>query len=147
VSGFDVPDEALERMRHLYDRSIRQLDAWMADMLTALDDAGRLDDTLVLVCSDHGENFGENGLLGHAYSLDERLLHVPLIASGPGLPDDVTSLTEVPRMIADAVELDDHPWPREAGEIAVAQFDPPGKDDDEGRAREALHPPGRGRPR
>ena len=131
VSEFDVPAEALERMRHLYDRSIRQLDAWMADMLTALDDAGKLDDTLVLVCSDHGENFGEGGLLGHAYSLDERLLHVPLIATGPGLPDAVTSLTEIPRVIADAVGLDEHPWPREAPEIAVAQFDPPGADDDE----------------
>ena len=104
-------------------------------MLTALDDAGKLDDTLVLVCSDHGENFGEGGLLGHAYSLDERLLHVPLIASGPNLPDDVTSLTEVPRVIADAVGLDEHPWPREAPEIAVAQFDPPGADDDERKVK------------
>jgi arylsulfatase A-like enzyme len=130
VSDFDVPPEALERMRHLYDRSIRQLDAWVADVLTALDDAGKLEDTLVLVCSDHGENFGEGGLLGHAYSLDQRLLHVPLIASGPNLPADVRSLTEVPRVIADAIGLDEHPWPSEAPEIAVAQFDPPGADDD-----------------
>ena len=135
VSEFDVPAAALDRMRHLYDRSVRQLDAWMADTLTALDDAGKLDDTLVLVCSDHGENFGEGGLLGHAYSLDERLLHVPLIASGPGLPDDVTSMTEVPRVIADAVELGDHPWSGAAPEIAVAQFDPPGRDDDERKVK------------
>ena len=96
VSDFDVPDAALERMRHLYDRSIRQLDAWVADTLTALDEAGKLDDTLVLVCSDHGENFGEGGLLGHAYSLDERLLHVPFIASGPNAPDEMKSLVELP---------------------------------------------------
>ena len=130
VSDFDIPSEVLERMRHLYDRSVRQLDAWVADALTALDDAGKLEDTLVLVTSDHGENFGENGLMGHAYSLDERLIHVPLIAAGPGRPEAMASLTEVPRVVADAVGLEDHPWPREAPEIAVAQFDPPGRKDD-----------------
>jgi arylsulfatase A-like enzyme len=130
VAEFDVPDGALARMRHLYDCSIRQLDAWVADVLTALDDTGKLDDTLVLICSDHGENFGEGGLLGHAYSLDERLLHVPFIAAGPNAPDAMTSLTEVPQVIAEAVGLDSHPWSRERPQIAVAQFDPPGEDDD-----------------
>ena len=43
-----------------------------------------LDDTLVVVTSDHGENFGEGGLMAHAFSLDERLTHVPLVAAGPG---------------------------------------------------------------
>ena len=130
VDEFDVPEAALDRMRHLYDRSIRQLDSWVADTLTALDEAGRLDDTLVIVCSDHGENFGENGLLGHAYSLDERLLHVPFIASGPGMPSEVRSLAELPRVIADAVGLEHHPWPRGRPDVAVAQFDPPGDKDD-----------------
>ena len=130
VSDFDVPEPALQRMRHLYDRSIRQLDAWVAQTLTALDEAGRLDDTLVLICSDHGENFGEGGLLGHAYSLDERLLRVPFIASGPNPPEDVRSLVELPRVVADAVGLEDHPWDREAPTVAVAEFDSPGTHDD-----------------
>jgi arylsulfatase A-like enzyme len=130
VGEFDIPDDALERMRQLYDRSVRQLDAWIADTLTALDDAGQLEDTLVLICSDHGENFGEGELLGHAYSLDERLLHVPFIASGPGTPDEMRSLMELPRVIAEAVGLENHPWPREPMEVAVAQFDSPGEDDD-----------------
>jgi arylsulfatase A-like enzyme len=137
VAEFDIPDEALERMRHLYNRSIRQLDAWVADTLTALDDAGRLDDTLVLICSDHGENFGEGGLLGHAYSLDERLLQVPFIASGPNAPREMRSLMELPRVVAEAVGLEDHPWPREPVEVAVAQFDSPGEDDDP-RKRELV---------
>ena len=99
-------------------------------MLTALDDAGKLDDTLVLISSDHGENFGEGGLLGHAYSLDERLLHVPFIASGPNAPDEMKSLVELPRVIADAVGLESHPWDREGPAVAVAQFDSPGERDD-----------------
>ena len=143
VSDFDVPAEALERMRHLYDRSVRQLDAWVADTLTALDDAGKLDDTLILVCSDHGENFGEGGLLGHAYSLDERLLHVPFIARGPNIPGQVTSLVELPRVIADAVGLDDHPWQGVPPAAAVAQFDPPGEEGDP-RRLEAIQAWGAG---
>jgi arylsulfatase A-like enzyme len=130
VSDFDVPEQALARMRHLYARSIMQLDAWVAQTLTALDEAGRLDDTLVLLCSDHGENLGEGGLLGHAYSLDERLLHVPFIASGPNAPDAMSSLLELPRAVADAVGLDSHPWYREGPSVASAQFDPPGERDD-----------------
>lgn len=144
VSDFDVPDDALARMRHLYDRSIRQLDAWVAETLTALDDAGKLDDTVVLICSDHGENFGEGGLLGHAYSLDERLLHVPFIAAGPNVPDSMTSLAELPRVVAEAVGVDDHPWDREPAAIALAQFDAPGEPDDP-RKRDAVARWGGGR--
>jgi arylsulfatase A-like enzyme len=130
VSEFDVPDDALARMRHLYDRSIRQLDAWVEQTLTALDDGGKLGETLVLICSDHGENFGEGGLLGHAYSLDERLLHVPFIASGPNAPQGIKSLVELPRVVAEAAGLESHPWDREPVEVAVAQFDSPGERDD-----------------
>src|SRR5687767_14995547 len=134
VAEFDIPDDALERMRRLYDRSVRQLDAWVADTLTALDDAGQLDDTLVLITSDHGENFGEGDLLGHAFSLDERLLHVPFIASGPGAPRQMRSLSELPRVVAEAAGMEDHPWPRERVEVALAQFDSPGEDDDPRKA-------------
>ena len=42
-----------------------------------------LDEMLVLATSDHGENFGENGLMAHAYSLDQRLIRVPFAPAGP----------------------------------------------------------------
>jgi len=61
-----------------------QMDDWLANILESLDARGILDDTLVIVTSDHGENFGEGGLIGHGFSLDERLVHVPFVASGPG---------------------------------------------------------------
>jgi arylsulfatase A-like enzyme len=138
VSDFDVPDDALERMRHLYDRSVRQLDAWVGDTLAALEDAGKRDDTLVLICADHGENLGEGGLLGHAYSLDERLLHVPFIAAGPGAPVAMASLAELPRVIAEAAGLEEYPWDRDPVGVAVAQFDPPGGGRDDPRKRAAV---------
>lgn len=112
LGELDVPDGARERMRHLYARSVLSMDDWLARLLGRLDDAGVLDETLVILTSDHGENLGEAGMLGHALSLDDRLIRVPLIASGPGSAElaGAASLADVPRSLAAAVGLEDHPW-------------------------------------
>jgi arylsulfatase A-like enzyme len=126
LGHFSVHDGAIARMRRLYARSIRRLDDWLARTLEQMDGAGVLDDTLVVVTSDHGENIGEGSLMGHCFSLDERLIRIPLVMSGPRAPADqgVCSLASLPALIASAIDLDDHPWgsPPASG-IAVAQFD------------------------
>ena len=131
--NWDVPDSSLERMKYLYQQSVAYADNWLGNVVTELDERGLLDETLVLVTSDHGENLGENRLLGHLCSLDERLTRVPFVAAGPGAPaaDGVRSLADLPRMIADAAELADHPWPqpRLPGGIAVSEFDSPSPPD------------------
>ncbi len=123
----EVPEEALDRMRHLYARSVRLMDDWLARVLEALEDKGVLDDTLVLVTSDHGENFGENGLLAHAFSVDDRLIRVPLVANRPDFETGggARSLAEVPRMLAGHLGLVEHPWagPDLPDGIAAAQFE------------------------
>lgn len=128
ATGVTPPRGVLDRMRRLYDDSIRMMDDWLARLCERLDRAGLLDDTLLVVTSDHGENFGEGDLIGHAVSLDDRLLHVPLVVSGPGTPEadgPFTSLAGLPRLIADAVGLEDHPWAADdlPGGAAVAQYD------------------------
>ena len=45
-----------------------------------------MDNTIIVFTSDHGELFGEHGLLGHGQNHYEQLLHVPLIFAGPGIP-------------------------------------------------------------
>jgi arylsulfatase A-like enzyme len=128
AGGFDVPDGALERMRDLYAASIRLLDDWLERLLADLDGRGILDDTIVIVTADHGENLGEGGLMGHAYSLDQRLTRLPFVAAGPiDEPEGVVSLASVPSLLADAAGLEVHPYGRASGEpsAAVAQFDPP----------------------
>ena len=139
TGGYDVPDSTIERMRRLYRASIRYMDDWLGRLLERMDQARLLDDTLVIVASDHGENFGEGGLLTHALSLDNRLIHVPVVLAGPGSDGaSITSLAELPRLIADAAGLDRHPWHDDlpAG-IGVAQFDPPAEPDDP-KVREAV---------
>jgi arylsulfatase A-like enzyme len=139
AGGLTVPADALERMRHLYARSVRLMDDWLADVLGVLDARGVLDDTLVVVTSDHGENFGENGLMAHAFSLDERLTHVPLVAAGPGASElaGLCSLADLPRALARAAGIA-HPWgPDLCSGAAVAEFDPPTGPDDE-RVRRSV---------
>lgn len=122
-----VPEPTLKRMRRLYRASIRYMDDWLGRVLERLDAARLLDDTLVIVTADHGENFGEGGLITHAFSLDNRLIRVPFVMAGPGVDrSGINSLAELPRLVADAVGLDRHPWndgPPHG--IGVAQFDPP----------------------
>ena len=126
---WEIPDEALERMRHLYGRSVAYADDWLGRLLEALDGRAVLEDTLVIVTSDHGENLGENRLFGHAFSLDERLTRVPFVAAGPGAPEEESacSLAELPRMVASAAGVADHPYAADGA--PVAQFDPPGRAD------------------
>jgi arylsulfatase A-like enzyme len=150
VGGYDVPEATIERMRHFYAASIRYMDDWLGRLLSKLDAAGVLDDTLVVVVADHGENFGEGGFLTHAHSLDNRLIHVPFVVSGPGAGGhSINSLADLPRFVAESVGLDEHPWTDgpPAG-IGVAQFDAPvdpgdsravGLVEDWGLGADALH--------
>lgn len=124
----DVTPEAFERMKRLYRRAISYMDDWLSGILEALETKRILDETLVIVTSDHGENFGEDGLIAHGFSLDERLINVPLVMSGPGVPDpaNVISLADLPQVIASAAGIADSPWrteDRPTG-IAVAEYDP-----------------------
>jgi arylsulfatase A-like enzyme len=129
VSDFDVPGPALERMRHLYGASIRYMDDWLGRILEALAERGALDDTIVLVTSDHGENFGEAGLLAHCFSLDDRLIHVPLVVQGPHEDvdlDRIVSLAELPGLVAGLAGVDAHPYNGDLPEgVALSQLDPP----------------------
>jgi arylsulfatase A-like enzyme len=128
------PADALDRMRTLYQCSIHQLDSWLARILDALDRFGIRDQTQLIVTSDHGENFGEGGLTGHTFSLDDRLIRVPFISSGPLdlRTPGAMSLADLPAVLADSLEIDDHPWGTvdESREAVVAQFPAPVRRDD-----------------
>jgi arylsulfatase A-like enzyme len=123
LGGFDVPDGAMDRMRRLYTAGASQLDAWTARVLELLDQHGLVDETQVILTSDHGENLGEDKLLGHAFSLDDRLLRVPMVTAGPATldPAGVFRLSQLPAFVAEAAG-DGHPDRCLAG---VAQWNLP----------------------
>jgi len=68
-----------------YDASIAELDHYFEQLIAALERRGLLDDTLVVLTSDHGELLGEHHLLDHQYSVHEPLLWVPLVLRHPRL--------------------------------------------------------------
>ena len=83
--GWSVGDRTLADLRTLYQGAVRQVDASLGRLLTALDDAGVADDTAVLLAGDHGEEFMDHGHLAHYPKLYEELVHVPLIVDVPGM--------------------------------------------------------------
>jgi arylsulfatase A-like enzyme len=67
----------------LYDSSILDLDGYLREVFGGLKDRGLLEDTIVVVTADHGEQFGEHGLYLHNFSVYDPLVHVPLLVHWP----------------------------------------------------------------
>lgn len=81
-----------------YDAGILYTDERVGGFLDWLDEKGLLADSLVVITSDHGEEFLEHGRLGHQQVYLDPNLRVPLFFYRPG---------EEPRVVEDTVELTD----------------------------------------
>lgn len=68
-----------------YDREIAYTDAQLGRLVVSLRNLGVLDDTLLVVTADHGDEFGEHGRRYHGTHLHNEVLHVPLLMRAPGL--------------------------------------------------------------
>jgi arylsulfatase A-like enzyme len=76
------------RLEALHDGEISYHDHHLGQFLERLSQLGVGDDTLIVVTSDHGEEFQDHGSWGHGHSIFQELLGVPLIFSMPGrLPE------------------------------------------------------------
>jgi len=71
------------RYSDVYDNSIRWTDSVVEHLLSSLDDLRYLENTLVVVSSDHGEAFGERGFEGHARQIYRETTEVPLLLFFP----------------------------------------------------------------
>jgi arylsulfatase A-like enzyme len=67
----------------LYDSEIQYLDSKIQDLFDILRKRNLFDKSLIILVGDHGELFGEQGLIGHHFSLAEEILRVPLIVKWP----------------------------------------------------------------
>jgi arylsulfatase A-like enzyme len=70
-----------------YDAGIRQMDAELSRLLAFLSLRGWNDETLLVVTSDHGEEFFEHGGVLHGQTQYQEVLRVPLLVRGPGVPE------------------------------------------------------------
>jgi arylsulfatase A-like enzyme len=72
-----------------YDVGVRYADDAVGTLLSKLDDLRVLDETAVLVSSDHGEAFGELGVYADHQAADEATCHIPAVLKWPGLAPQV----------------------------------------------------------
>jgi len=105
--GWNLDEDQLANGHASYEAAIASLDREIGSLLRALERRGELGRTIVVITSDHGEQHGEHGLIGHVNSVYMPLVHVPLLISHPAsVPAGVrvaaaASLVDLPATILD----------------------------------------------
>ena len=108
----------IQREMDAYDATIASIDQQIGALLDELSRQGVLDNTLVIITSDHGEQFGEHKLFEHGNSVYRQLLGVPLVLRfPPRVPAGVVvkesvSLRDLPATVLDLLGLQEgSPFP------------------------------------
>ena len=113
--------QAIQCLVEYYDSAAHALDRFLGDLFAQLADRKILDDALVIITADHGEEFADNKEtarqhVGHSGPLDEELIHVPLIVRSTGyngyasggktVSNQVSTVRVFNDLIHDYVEVD-----------------------------------------
>lgn len=81
----DEPPEALERLQKWYAANLTMIDKWFGRFIETLERSGWLDDTLVIVTTDHGHFLGEHGYTGkNQIPCYDCFANIPLLVHLPG---------------------------------------------------------------
>ncbi len=86
-TGALLTPEVTPHLIDLYDGEILWTDSQLSRLFSELRNRGLAENTLIIVVADHGEEFLEHNGWGHSHALWQEMLHVPLIISGPGIPE------------------------------------------------------------
>ena len=92
----NVSDDAVRNLRALYRAQVNRVDDAVGRVVDGLKENDLYDDALIVIASDHGDEFMEHGMLGHSPSLYDELIHVPLIVKPPADEDvGVAAVTDL----------------------------------------------------
>ncbi len=83
----DLTEDDVRHVVDLYDAGICEVDRELGRFLDYLRDLGILDQTILIITADHGEEFLEHGGVLHGRTMHRELLDVPLIMRGPGVAE------------------------------------------------------------
>ena len=123
-----LSDTELALLGDLYDGVIAYLDALVGGLLDGLERSGALDDTVVVLTADHGENIGDHGHLRHVFSLYNTTLRIPLWIRLPRderageVRDEVVSLMDLFATILRLAGLEE-PAAQRGGQDLLAPLD------------------------
>lgn len=84
----NMTDDAWRRARACWYARMTEVDAQLGRLIEKIEAAGALDNTLIIVTSDHGRHLGAHGLDGHNFGAFEEIYNIPLLISGPGVRSD-----------------------------------------------------------
>lgn len=108
---FDAAD--LEYIIAAYDEEIRYTDAMLGEVIATLEATGQWDDTLLVVFSDHGEDFDDHRDVGrHGHQTYDSVVHVPLLIRWPkggvrpGVHTTDVSLVDIGPTVLDLLGMD-----------------------------------------
>jgi len=108
----------LNHLIRLYDASIRYVDDRIGLLFQRLKDLKIYDDLLIIITSDHGEEFGDHNHTYHGHTLFDELISVPLIVKFPGyrykgtIVDEHVSHVDLVPTILDYLGLQSRSWMR-----------------------------------
>ena len=119
----DIDDDEWDAIGGLYDAEIAHIDDQLGRLFEWLKAEGRWDDTMVVVCADHGELHGEHDLYGHEFCVYDPLVNVPLLVKHPDLDADrradQVELLDLYHTVLDTLDVEGG-TPAAAGDDAVA---------------------------
>lgn len=99
----------VQYVRMLYDSKVFSVDSQLSQLFKVLDESEISQNTIVVLLSDHGEEFMEHGEFGHTGHLYNELLHVPLLIAIPGVipgrKSEVTQNIDVLPTLIDATRI------------------------------------------
>lgn len=116
VDGKTLSDEDLEYLKNLYKAEVTTVDVQLGMILENLRRSDLLDNVLIVLTADHGEDFAERGQYLHGSNLYGGLLHVPMIIRLPQRTENIT-VSSIARGIDIAPTILDY-----AGIAAPSQF-------------------------
>jgi arylsulfatase len=82
---YDITDRDIQHLVDLYDDEIRYFDGVFRRLIKNLKDRNLLENTLIIISSDHGEEFLEHGHIRHCRGVWDTVTRVPLIFRFPGV--------------------------------------------------------------
>lgn len=120
VSAIDSSGEEnkIQHLVKLYDSSIRYVDSRVGFLLQQLKEMDLYDDIMIIITSDHGEEFGDHGHTSHGHTLYDELIRIPLIIKFPNNEYGGTEVRGIVRQIdivptvIDYLGIDKMPWMR-----------------------------------
>ncbi|ACY14827.1 sulfatase [Haliangium ochraceum DSM 14365] len=105
-------DKDLAWLRAMYRGEVTYHDEHMGKFFEQLQTMGRMDDTLIVITNDHGEELGDHGKFGHGHTLFDELLRAPLLMYFPGMfpeggrVDEIVETVDIAPTIVEVLGLE-----------------------------------------